>query len=200
MYFYRHKILYMKKILLSVTALMAFNVAQAQDFRIGPKFGLNYANIRSEPKTDGAIIGYNAGAIGELVLNETISIQTEILYSTQGAKLADGGTRSEIGLNYLLIPIMVKYYIKDGLNIEAGPQYGRLLSVESDDNMTGLFDVWDSYKDSDISFNAGVEYYFDWGMFVQARYSVGLTDINDSALFENEKYNNVFSLSVGLKL
>ncbi len=186
----------MKKLLLSAAAVMAFSFAtQAQEVKFGAKVGVNIADLGGDAETDGSLTGLHIGGVAEIKLTETFSVQPELVYSMQGAAVKDElGGDADLKLGYLNVPIMAKYYLMEGLSIEAGPQVGFLMSAKAEDD-----DVKDGYKSIDFALNGGVAYDLPMGVFFQARYSAGLSDINDFEGSDAKITNNVISLSVGYK-
>src|SRR5690606_21065628 len=99
----------MKKIILTVAAVFAFGVANAQDgAQFGVKAGLNMSNITGDFDADGATSFYVGGLV-DLTISENFHIQPELLYSMEGA--------DEASISYLRIPVMAKYYVMEGLNL-----------------------------------------------------------------------------------
>lgn len=199
----------MKKILLSAVAIFALSVTttQAQEMmRFGAKAGVNIADFGGDAESEGSRTGLHIGVLAEFRLSETFSIQPELLYSMQGAKTKDltGEGEFDTKLDYINIPIMAKYYITEGLSIEAGPQVGFLMSANWEDE-----DAKDYYKTIDFALNGGIAYDLPMGVFFQARYSAGLTSIAEDveidtglgsvSVSEVDIKNNVISLSVGYK-
>jgi hypothetical protein len=192
----------MKKIFLSVIAVVALGTAtQAQDINFGAKAGVNFASMSIDPEGDMDLksrTGLHIGVLAEFKITETFAIQPEILYSMQGYKAEFGGVESEVKTDYLTIPVMAKYFVTEGLSIEAGPQVGFLMSAKDDDGD----DIKDGYKSIDFGINGGLGYELPMGVFFQARYYVGLSNIaeeTDLGESDVEYKNNVFALSVGYK-
>lgn len=219
----------MKKIILTVMALTAFSAAQAQ-LKFGAKAGVNLATLTGDFADDAKMkVGFNAGGLVEYKLTEKFALQGELLYSMQGAKTEDrtdygfGAYEEEenkVTLSYINIPILAKYYIVKGFNVEAGPQLGILVSAKSkseysetyydiDDNLVTYsestdVDIKDNLKTVDFSFNIGAGYDFTENIFVNARYNIGLTNIYDMPDtffgFNNwDAKNSVFSVNFGYK-
>ncbi|WP_294822418.1 porin family protein [uncultured Flavobacterium sp.] len=198
----------MKKILLSAVAVMAFGAAaQAQEMKFGVKAGLNIANQGSDAETEGSRMGLHIGGVAEFKLSENFSIQPELLYSMMGSKvntITEDLTVEEVDnkLDYLTLPVLAKYYIMEGLSLEAGPYVGFLMSAKQEDT-----DIKDGIKSIDFGLNAGVAYDLPMGVFFQARYVLGLSDINDAGdteiggvTYEAPKVtNNGLQISVGYK-
>ncbi|GLB53719.1 hypothetical protein NBRC110019_27600 [Neptunitalea chrysea] len=172
----------MKKSLLFILLTLIFIGGYAQTKHVGIKAGVNFASLTGdgldglEDKT-----GYHIGVTGELGLNDNFSIQPEIMYSTQGAKLED----IDFDIDYINVPLLAKFYMVKNVSFMVGPQFGYVIS----DNFDAL--ETDSLKDFDLSGAVGVEARI-LSFFVQARYNFGLSDVMDS-----EAKNAVFQFSVG---
>lgn len=202
-----------KQVVLIAVAIFSFGAMQAQDIRFGAKAGVNFASIGGD-ETDGVdgLTAFHIGGLAEIMITEQFGVQPEILYSAQGAKSEesfDGVTiTSKTKLDYLNIPIMAKYYVTEGLALEAGPQVGFLVSANAEDEVegdtgdfdfeTGDVDISDFTSGIDFGVGVGASYRLDMGVFFGARYNLGLSNINDfegSDDFKNQ--NNVIQISVG---
>lgn len=218
----------MKKILLTVMALSAFGVANAQ-LKFGAKAGVNLATLTGDFADDAKMkVGFNAGGLVEYKLMEKFALQAELLYSLQGAKTEDRDdygfgqydkSENKINLSYINIPILAKYYIVKGFHAEAGPQLGILISAKNKVEYTEVYDdgdglvtynessevdIKDNLKTVDFSFNIGLGYDFTENIFVGARYNIGLTNIYDFDDFgfgftDYDAKNSVFSVNFGYK-
>lgn len=183
----------MKKILLAAVLFLATSAAvQAQFVQIGVKAGVNFANQTGGSDFDGisvdkeGITSYHAGLVAELKLLEKFSIQPELLYTTQGATYKNAISEFKNEMGYIAIPVMAKIYMTKSLSLELGPQASFLVSNKKE------FDASDP-KTFDFSVNAGLGLKVVGGLFVQARYGLGLTEISKEADFKN----SVFQLSAG---
>ena len=115
-------------------------------------------------------------------------MQADILYSQQGAEFDYG----KFDLNYVNVPIVLKYYLVQGLNVQAGPQFGFIL----DDDVyaeIGGFKLKEDAEKSDVSGIVGAGYDFPFGIRLDARYNFGFTDV----LKDDKSKNNVFSVALG---
>jgi len=182
--------------LLAAVAVFGFANVNAQEVKFGAKAGVNIANIGGDD-TDGqkARTAFHVGGVAEIGISDKFAVQPELLYSSQGTK-ADQGD-GEVKLDYLNIPVMAKYMVADGFSLEAGPQVGVLLSAKSNDGEgSGDVDIKDFVNGIDFALGVGANYTLESGLNFGARYSLGLSDIND---FEGagSNQNNVFQFSVG---
>lgn len=192
----------MKKVLFLVAVMLlsvsAVSFAQAQ---FGLKAGVNIANATGDDVEDAdSRLAPFFGAFVNLGLGEKLAFQPELLYSMQGAKTSwsEDGMDVDVTekLNYLNIPLMLKYNVGGGLNLQAGPQLGLLLSAESEWEMGGESDTEDSkdaYKGMDFGFNIGAGY--DFGpLGVDLRYNLGLSNIADYE--DGDVKNSVIQIGV----
>lgn len=134
--------------------------------------------------------GFHVGALAEIFINEKFSVQPEILYSSQGVK-GKGSDSSKNNLDYINVPIMAKYYVIDGLSLQAGPQIGFNVKAKSAGE-----DIKDLINTVDFGLNFGAGYEIAMGIFVDARYNLGLSKVAKEI---KSSKNGVFQLSVGYK-
>lgn len=177
----------MKKLILAAVMFIATSASiQAQLLHLGVKAGVNFANYSgTDIQTDG-ITSYHAGLVAEIKLLDKFSIQPELLYTTQGATYKNAFTEIKNELGYIAIPVMAKIYLNNSFSLEVGPQASFLVSEKNKFNL----------KDSqtfDFALNAGLGLKITKSIFVQGRYSLGLTEVSKDA----EAKNSVFSLSAG---
>ncbi len=202
-----------KKTIILSALLIVFSVNQASaqlGFQLGIKGGLNLANasLSSNDITENADnrTGYHLGAFA-LIKTGKIGIQPEVLYSTQGfsqnitdpsGSLED--LETQFNANYINIPIIVKLYLAQGLNIQVGPQLGFASKVELVNTIMGVettTDIKDVTTNADfgVAFGAGLDLPF--GLNVGARYNLGISDISNDDDDSSSTKNQVFQISVG---
>jgi|SRR5690606_21281040 len=203
----------MKKIvLLIVLAVVSTTAIQAQEVRMGIKGGVNFATLSGDNLGDiKSRTGFHIGGLVEVPLSEQFSIQPEILYSTQGARYQEKGTelgveydfKTTAHLDYIQVPVMAKFYVIEGLAVEAGPEVAFLTSSKGkyEGKIGGVTvseeDDLDDIAKVDFGVGLGVSYRLPVGVFFGARYNLGLTNINDAADDNQKIRNNVFQLSAG---
>jgi len=236
---------------LALIALLDLN-AQEDKIRFGAKAGLNISNISGSEiefiefigdvnNNYNSIVGFHIGGLVEVPITEKFAIQPELLFSTQGYETAIDYTfeNSFFGIsqnivskgiskvNYLNIPLMLKFYPKNGLSLQAGPQIGFPLSATEkllsttvngedaseflDDEAFDESDAIDQYNAIDFGLNLGLGYQLELGLFFDLRYNIGLSNMIDISGFSEEELelsgiedgfkisNRVLQLSVGYK-
>jgi len=190
----------MKKITLSLIAALAIGFtanAQTPDVKLGAKAGLNISNLTNSDASSRTSM--HIGAVAEIFINEKFSIQPELLYSAQGAKgdvmsISENGgyiKKETLKLDYITVPVMAKYYITEGLNLQAGPQFAFNVNAK----LLGE-DIKDDIKSFDFGVNFGAGYELPMGVFFDARYNVGLSKVGKEG---GDAKNGVFQVSVGYK-
>lgn len=177
----------------AMAAILMTSQVSAQHVNIGVKGGLNLFNINNSNGVEyDTKAGIHLGLIGHIHLAKQVAFQPELVYSGQGAKYTSGGTVTNINLGYINIPLMVQYMFDNGFRLQAGPQIGILASAKSKSNNVNT-DIKDNLKTADVAIGLGVGYVHPpTGFGVDARYNLGLSDINDN--------NSVKSTNRGFQL
>jgi Outer membrane protein beta-barrel domain len=185
------------KVSVVLIAILLATTVTAQHVNIGIKAGLNLYNIKNnnDVKYD-TKAGLHAGLLGHIHVTKNFAVQPELLFSGQGAKFTTGGTVTKLNLNYLNIPILLQYMFDNGFRFEAGPQVGFLLTAKAD-NGTTKTDVKSDLNSVDAGLALGIGYiHVPSGFGVDARYNLGLTNINDDNSSTVKSSNRGFQLGV----
>ena len=155
--------------------------------KFGLKAGANFSNLEGDNVDGSTYTSYHFGAVLEFKLLENLSLQPELLYSSQGKKVDVAGVK-DINYNYVTVPVLAKFYLTSKkLSLEAGPQFSFLINE----------DVAEQFEAESFDFAAavGLGYNITDNFFAQARYVMGLTEANKDA----EVTNRVIQLSVGYR-
>ncbi|WP_109300839.1 porin family protein [Aquimarina sp. AU474] len=195
----------MKKFLVFVVLASVSFVAKAQEesIRFGAKAGVNFATVKGDSQNVDSRTGFHVGALAEIPITEKFAFQPELLYSSQGTQIDVTDFESKTKLDYLNIPLMAKYYVAQGLSLQAGPQIGFLLSANAEGEDSGQSfdqDLKDELSSFDFGLNFGAGYQLDMGVFFDARYNLGISNVFDEDTAEGDNVqNSVFQFSVGYK-
>ncbi|NDB02403.1 MAG: PorT family protein [Flavobacteriaceae bacterium] len=167
------------KRLFTLLTIIVMSQAQAQGLDFGIKAGLNYANV-SGIEDFNQRQGISAGLFAGARLGDKLGFQIDALYSQQGAEVDQSISQviSEFNLDYISIPIVLKYYLTENVNIHAGPQLGILLNEE-----TSVFNQTISAVEANTADwlgTIGVGLDLPLGLRAEARYSFGLSRVNGS--------------------
>lgn len=178
-----------KSLLLLVCAVAITTLTQAQT-RFGFKGGVNLANVTGDMEGTKMKISFHAGAIAKISVSDIFSIQPELVYSNQGAKIEE--LDATLNLGYLNLPILAQANIS-GFVLETGPQFGYLMSAKvKADGQSG--DIKDDLNAIDLGWAVGVGYQMSGsGLGISARYNIGLSSINKTDT-EGKAKNSVIQL------
>lgn len=167
----------MKKLFL-ILLLFVSTFTFAQKFEFGLKGGVNVNNFNGDFKDAKAnsLIGFHAGLYNRLSFGSA-AIQSEILVSTQGAKLDSVGVGSgsaDWKLTYINIPVMLQFKSSGGFYIELGPQVGFKISEDIKGQTVENF-----AKGLDFSVAGGLGLRGRNGFGFGARYNLGISKVGN---------------------
>jgi len=203
----------MKKILLSALIVIGYSANAQQEVKFGPKAGVNFSTLSDVSKAK-MLTGFHVGAVTEIKFTDKLSVQPELVYSSQGAKNDYTETFAGVSahhhnhdkIEYINIPILAKYYIYNGLSVELGPQFGFLVKAESKDEVSvngstikNDRDFKNEVNSFDFGIGAGLAYDLSNGFFVNARYNFGITKVGKENQYYKDSRNGVTQVGVGYK-
>lgn len=176
----------MKKILLLLAFLMLSLYGFSQNALYGVRAGYNISNLDFEPEVPGGVDnmhrnGFAIGFFAEYNVSGDLSFAPEIQFSAEGAK------EEFIRIDYIQVPLFLKYKVGQSLSLGLGPQ----VSLKGHDYEDGL---------QNLAFSglAGLEYAISDEFFIDFRYSYGLTNIFDDDTNLEAKNTNM-QIGFGLK-
>lgn len=187
----------MKKSIISLAVLLFIVMtafAQNGPISFGAKAGVNFSSILGDEVDDfDGRTSIHFGAVVKIGVSDVFAVQPELLYSTQGATWSIAGVDSTFKLDYLNVPIMADFTVVEGFSLQAGPQIG--INITSEVDIDGETEELEDIESLDMGLGIGAQYTSPMGLFFQARYMVGLSDIVDDGDFKNQ--NSVLSISAG---
>jgi hypothetical protein len=166
------------------------SVAKEKQFEPEIKYGIrgafNISNLDFKPDPTFENKHRNNMAIGgfvEFIPSESFSIITELQYSAEG-----GGKDESLRVSYIQLPILFRLHLGSYFSVGVGPQVGlKTWSYE------------DGFKNFAYSGVAGIEYMLGDILFLDARYTYGLSNILDnSSSFEAR--NTTIQIGIGIKM
>ena len=178
-----------------------------KDFSFGLKVGLNSSLISEGGDDVVSGMGLAIGVFGALKLGTDLGLSAELLYSQQGcefdrlaaAKL--GVTSAKIKFDYLNIPILINWYLPwvEGLTVKGGLQPAFLLASTFDfviGDISFSSDSKESFETLDFAIPLGVSYELDFGLLLDVRYNIGITNVFKNS---DDGNNRVFQFTVGYR-
>jgi opacity protein-like surface antigen len=203
----------MKKLtLVLMCSLLSFVVAFAQkQFTFGPKVGADLTNFWGKDLPHGMQFNYQAGAFMEYRFTDKFSITPEVVFAAQGGKFDateylddssfDGKVDFCFHLNYINVPVMLKFYATPKLSIDFGPQLGinvyskATAKAKAEGASASYTEDAEGVNSVDFGVGLGATYNITNEVFVQGRYTMGLTKVFD----EDDIYNGNIQLALGYR-
>ena len=194
----------MKKIAIALMCtILATGAAMAQkQFTFGPKIGVDYTHFWGEDVSHDGVLNYQAGLFMEYRFNDKVSIAPEVVFAAQGGKYKwfdDVEISTTDHVNYINVPVMLKYYVTPALSIDLGPQVGfNIYSKATNKWGEGLketVDMKDYTKTVDFGVGLGLTYNIAKDVFVQGRYTMGMTKVFK---YGNDKNGNA-QIAIGYR-
>ncbi|WP_027385479.1 porin family protein [Chryseobacterium gregarium] len=197
----------------TTTTTTSSNMSSGSAVRFGVKAGMNVSSLSNDGTLEdqGSKIGFNAGVFANIPVGSMFSVQPEVLYSQYGDKYDQviAGNRYSYAnhLDYITVPVMLQYNLIPNLYVEAGPEFGFMVSAKNkakNETNNDVISESGNYKDRFSTFNFGLGlgagYYFTDNIGITARYVAGLTDIAKNRPNGSDAVrNNVFQVGLAYK-
>jgi hypothetical protein len=195
--------MFMKIKLLTVLACVLFAQVSMAQFTLGIKGGVNLTKIEGKAMSEEFRSGYHVGGFLELPLGGRLGLQPEVLFNQYETRVDTSlkdlspinfSNYKDVKLNYLSIPILLNYKLGNVLYLQAGPQFGVLLSQDKNLLQNGE----QAFKNGDFSLLGGAQIRLS-KLRLSGRYFVGLNNISEVS-DQNKWKNQGWQLSLGLAL
>lgn len=191
----------MKKFFLFLLSAAVVSAATAQNVAIGIKGGANLTKIDGMKFKEGFNTSYQAGGFLEVDFTDKFGLQTEVLFSqskvrqdTSLSQVIHFNHANDIKLDYLAIPVLLRYHVSKLVTLHIGPQFGIL--INKNDNL--LTNGQQAFKNGDFSLLGGVQLNLS-SFRIYGRYNIGLSNISDVGNSQKWKYQQI-QLGIGFKV
>ena len=204
----------MKKFFALIAAAIVCMSASAQ-VQFGAKVGFDLTHFWGEDAPHGIQPNYQVGLMMEYKFNPHFAIAPEVVFAAQGGKatgdfdddddvIGNINVKGTFHTNYINVPLMLKFYATPDFSIDLGPQVGfnvyskvtasgKVGNIEAKESM----DLKDNTKTVDFGVGLGATYNLTNNAFVQARYTLGLTNVFDVP--DSHEKNGNIQLAFGMK-
>ena len=217
----------MKKLLIAACFAVVGISLNAQETRFGVKAGYSMSTLKSESDlgsyTSDPSHTFYIGGLVQHKFSDKFGIQGELLYSPLGGKTVikeededNPGSyfdlKNKTTLGTLLIPVSAKYFITEGFSVSAGASFGVILSAKNKSvfdgglNIPGVeigldeeVDIKNDVNTLNIAPFVGVEYMLENGLFFDARYNLGISNLSKNSDFNETTKNSFLQVGVGFK-
>jgi hypothetical protein len=176
-------------------------------YYVGLRVGLNASHVSSEsPLLDGSSMksGLNIGiAAGtQLTYRAPLFIESGLYYSQKGGKSDSGNGKFTYDLNYLEVPVLIKYKHFVGNQTSIQPYAGGYLAVATDGQIKnyGTRTAFSSFEDGYFNrFDGGLKIGCGVGynmLYLDASYDIGLANIGQDNF--DDTHNGCFTINLGV--
>ena len=187
--------------------LVTGSPARAQGFTWGVKAGINLATLSSDedPKPDyKLLVGLVGGGYVNWRIGGRLDFQPEVLVGEQGAALGSDVANAKIKLDYLTVPLLLRYRLSStggGLAVYGGPSLATKLRARGSAEFGGdtvTTDISDQIETLDFGVAVGAMY--EKGRYtIDGRYTFGLSNINTELGNPGKVHNRVITGLVGVR-
>ncbi len=172
----------MKKLLLLLLLTSAGPWAWGQAFRGKAIVGINGSQISGDGVGGFNQPGLLIGAGAEFPVGDRTTLEPEIFYSMKGSRTTESqadtlGIFFIYRLNYIELPLLLNYRVRDDFFVSFGPSAAFLFSARVDDGF-GFEDVRPDFRPFDFQGNVALEYRFFDAIGFNMRLSHSLTSMN----------------------
>lgn len=212
-------------IITSIGALAFFGTMNAQEINFGVKAGYSLSSIKAEgagaPEYDSKSSFYIGGLV-KYKLTDKVDLQGELLYSETGGKYSEsssetmGGTtyslkmESDLKFGNLMLPVSVKYYLAENISLSGGLNFALILTAKAilsteisgggmSEKRTETEDIKEDIKSLNFAPFVGAEYQLPNGIFFDARYNLGLTNLVKDPEGDESARNSFLQIGIGYK-
>jgi hypothetical protein len=195
-------------IVLAMAAIVLPRAAAAQGLTYGAKAGVTLATVSEDPEglsRWGYRVGLAVGGYVALPLGSRLAIQAEGLFNQKGARADDEGLVTTLKLDYVEVPVLVKYAVTHGgarsIHVFGGPSIAfkvRSRATASFGDTTIDTDEDENIENVDVGIAAGAG--IDFGRWsVDGRYTFGLSNLVKSEADEGKLRSRAISILAGIR-
>jgi|MDSY01.1.fsa_nt_gb outer membrane receptor for ferrienterochelin and colicin len=178
----------------------------AQNFGGGLILGLSSSQVSGDKLGGFNKAGILAGVFAKKSISENLSIQMEITYIQKGSRNPDNTTPHEYDLDYVEIPLFLKYQTKYQLKIEAGFLTGILINQIEYSNGMKLTNISNgNFNKFDFGIGIGIDYSISEKLTLNSRISNTLffsptREYSVQTFINRGNYNSVLSFAIHYNL
>lgn len=176
-------------------------------YYFGLRLGMNTSHVSSDsPLLDGSSLqtGLNIGVAAgtQLTYRAPLFLETGLYYSQKGGKSGDGNNKFTYDLNYLEVPLLIKYKHFVGNQTTVQPYAGGYLAIGTDGDIKnyGTRTAFSSFSDGYFNrFDGGLKIGCGVGfnmLYLDASYDIGLSNIGQDNF--DDTHNGCFTLNIGV--
>ena len=164
-----------------IAALLAISLgASAQNIRGAALLGINGCQVDGDTQSGYNKPGIRAGFIVSSPTDKTIGFESGLLFSSKGAvKKIKDYTEFKTKLNYVELPLIIKYHFVPKFGIDATISYNHQISSKIIDQNGTETKNPDYLKKYDVAASLGVRFYISSQYQLTANFGYSITKITD---------------------
>ena len=172
-----------KKLFFALILILVLSNNLEAQIKFGVKGGVNIAKEKFKESSttieSANTQSFHAGVFLQLKSSKYFSFQPELVYSREGGEFNDSRFRGNDELNYINLPLLIKFHPIKYFNLVAGPQLGFLHTSKG--RINGFDREKENYKplNTSIAVGAGINVSKEFEFY--ARYNIGFENINEIA-------------------
>jgi hypothetical protein len=177
-----------RTLLLIILCFLAFEKTSFAQF--GVRTGLTSSNFTQYDFN--ARLGLHLGAYYNYSINDKFSVEPGLFYSQKGYTFKTPKINENI--NYIDIPVLVRYHVNEKFNVFAGPQASAPISRKYVRGNDAVNTSLQSIRGYDGAAVIGLGHQMPSGLNFQVSYEMGLVNLN---YFNNNVKNQALKFSIG---
>src|SRR6056297_2039113 len=138
--------------------------------------------------------GFVFGGFMILDINDSLQVQTELLYTLKGEHFESDLYDEEVNITAIELPVLLKYRIMHNIAVYGGGSFNYILSAEYDrDDFSEPIDLLDNnmMKNTGYGVSFGAQFLITKILF-DVRYDMGFSDYDDGFWDEEIKLNTIY--------
>jgi opacity protein-like surface antigen len=198
----------MKRTLTLLTFAIISLSAYSQRFSGGILAGFNASQVDGDTYSGYNKFGFALGAFTNTQFSEKVTGELQIKFMQKGASkpvTEDDATKYTSKLNYIEIPVLIRYHQSKKISWHLGPGFGYLFKYSVEDENGSLTGSSIGFRKFELSGIAGMQYQIIEKLGVSLSFSYSLISISDFVrdpihFRQPGQFNNLFSVLVAYKI
>lgn len=193
-----------KKTVLILTFLLTFSASYAQRFSAGILAGAVTSQVSGDMLAGFDKSGFEFGALVTPPLSPKFSMAFEMVFIQKGSKKKINYDKGDydyfkMSLNYIEVPLLLRYNYSKKIHFEMGPVVGRLLSSKEEDEFGEIL-APKPFKPYELSFMLGMSYALAQNFYLNLQGSNSVLEIRtppeiSGYQINRRQYNSVLMFS-----
>ena len=185
------------KIKIIILFIFASQLVFSQGFKGGLFAGMVASQLDGDNSDGYHKFGFQGGVYSRYIFSDRLSLINELKFIQKGSSRTnddDPYSNFKVKLNYIELPFILDYQVKEKIAIGGGISYGYLISAEVEDG-AGVIPKEDlPYNNSDIDAILHVKYLFNDNFWISTKFAYSILYITKTTPRQS---NNLISLELG---